>query len=1014
MPMGEGFDTLNGTNGNIDQELLRSFVAEVKSYLPEILRGVVDFYHNPRQLERLEEPHRYVHTIKGASAMVGLSALSEIALQLEEAFENIAAGQVLLTEEVIATFGQAVTHLGTYLENAAAGQLEIPHDLTEAMRSLSRLQGVLGGGGHVTIDITPTPIITSPASPGSLGSLDSFGSAEPADSGAQWQPDTESDIPIELLEIFLPEAEEYLRDMSTSLPLLAEQPGDRERLQDIRRNAHSLKGSAATVGFHEVARLAHRMEDMLDLLYEGGLRITPERMQLLFDSTDALEDMLDGKADEQRLSTIYEAYEGALGFSYQSAQSEQSGQSGTSEALARRDGPTSSAKGQVAPGNEALESERGQLNQASAKKGRGQFVRLPIESLDEVVKLVTELIITRASFEQNMSQLARQLEELRGSSTRLGRVSSKMEVQYEASTLGGGLALRKPFLSGGAPVAAAAAAKLNSNAYGFDDLEFDRYTEFHLLLRGLTEASGDIQTLDRELVAVKDDFDSCLNRQGRLCSDIQDKLMRMRMAPLSTLSTRLHRAIRTVASQRGKQVRFVIEGEETRLDKTVIEEMADPIAHILRNAIDHGIELSAVRQAKGKPAAGTIRLRAFYEGTQIIIQISDDGAGLNAERLRMVAINNGFLSNIDAVKMTEEDLYSLIFLPGFSTAPEISEISGRGVGLDVVKVAIHRMKGSVRVDSKSGQGTVFTVRLPMTMAVMRALMVRTCNQTFAVPLTGLNQVVRLDPQTIERINQEQVVRTGGKVYPLLQLGKLLNLNQSVDRPVERPDGAQPALLMNIEDRLVAIAVDESLGGREIVVKNLGNHLRQIRGVTGATLLGDGSAVLILNMPELIRDAFQPRMQLLGGRAKPAPTARKTPTVMVVDDSLSVRRVLSNLLSGVGWRPVQAKDGLDALELLMHLPLPPDVVLLDIEMPRMDGYEFISTLRKQKAYDHLPIVVLTSRAGQKHRDKAFEVGATDYMVKPYQDEALLDLIRRLINPSEDRGSRGEDRGSKIED
>src|SRR5262249_23779408 len=212
-------------------------VAEVKSYLPEILRGVVDFYHNPRQLERLEEPHRYVHTIKGASAMVGLSELSEIAFQLEEAFENIAAGQVLLTEEVVATFGQAVTHLGNYLENAAAGQFEIPPDLTEAMRSVSRLQGALGGGGHVTIDITPTPITTGPGGPGV---------AEPAGRRAPWQPDAESDIPIELLEIFLPEAEEYLRAMSLSIPLLAEQPEDKERLQDIRRNAHSLKGSAAT------------------------------------------------------------------------------------------------------------------------------------------------------------------------------------------------------------------------------------------------------------------------------------------------------------------------------------------------------------------------------------------------------------------------------------------------------------------------------------------------------------------------------------------------------------------------------------------------------------------------------------------------------------------------------------------------------------------------------------------------------------------------------------------------
>src|SRR5262249_34154274 len=225
---------------------------------------------------------------------------------------------VLLTEEVVATFGQAVTHLGNYLENAAAGQFEIPPDLTEAMRSVSRLQGALGGGGHVTIDITPTPITTGPGGPGV---------AEPAGARAPWQPDAESDIPIELLEIFLPEAEEYLRAMSLSIPLLAEQPEDKERLQDIRLNAHSLKGSAATVGFHEMARLAHRMEDMLDLLYEGGLRVTPDRIQLLFDSTDALEDMLDGKAEERHLDSLYEAYENALGFSFQRGQGGQGGQS---------------------------------------------------------------------------------------------------------------------------------------------------------------------------------------------------------------------------------------------------------------------------------------------------------------------------------------------------------------------------------------------------------------------------------------------------------------------------------------------------------------------------------------------------------------------------------------------------------------------------------------------------------------------------------------------------------------
>lgn len=488
--------------------------------------------------------------------------------------------------------------------------------------------------------------------------------------------------------------------------------------------------------------------------------------------------------------------------------------------------------------------------------------------------------------------------------------------------------------------------------------------------------------------------------------------MRLRMVPLSTLSTRLHRTAHNVATQRDKLVHFAIEGEEARLDKTVIEEMADPLLHILRNAIDHGIEPPAVREAQGKSPHGSIRLRAFHEGTQTVIQIGDDGAGLDPERLRQKAIKSGVISSADAAKLSEQELHSLIFLPGFSTATEVSEISGRGVGLDVVKSTVHRLKGSVYVDSHPGAGTVFTMRLPMTLAVMRALMVKSNGQTFAVPVVGLSQVVKLTPDVLERLGPDQVVRTGGKVYPLLQLSRLINLP-----PVAPSSGVQLGLILTVEDRQVAIAVDETMGGREIVVKNLGNHLRRVHGATGATLMGDGRVVLILNLPELVREVFRPRVQAFDPRkesrttsasvtrppaqlpaAKAPSAAPATLTVMVVDDSLSVRRVLSNRLTAAGWTPLQAKDGLDALEQLQQMQVPPDLMLVDIEMPRMDGYEFISNLRKQREYAHLPVIVLTSRAGQKHRDRAFEVGATEYLVKPYQDEVLLSLVRRLARPN----------------
>mgnify|MGYP002381610687 FL=1 len=841
------------------------------------------------------------------------------------------------------------------------------------------------------------------------------------------EPEPMPDIPAELLEVFLPEAEEHLRVMTLSLPALAAQPGNKALLQEIRRSAHSLKGSAAVVGFQEITKLAHRAEDLLDLLYEDELKLTPEHLQLLYTSTEALENLLNQRPDRETLQGLYEAYAEVLDAERQTGASAESAPARAFSFDVPTTAPAGSADaaaGQAERTTAPLSSETTETTEPASVVNRGKFVRVPIEQLDGVVKLVTELLVNHAAFEQNMTSLNRQLEETHANAARLGRVATKMEVQFEASTLGGRQTPTRAFsataLLGGnsnAPsfnLPGLSAPVLNQNTYGFDALEFDRYTEFHLLLRELTEAASDVRTLESELTSVKDYFQNCLEREARLCRNIQEQLMRLRMVPLSTLSSRLHRTAHTVATRRGKQVNFAIEGEETRLDKTVIEELADPLLHILRNAIDHGIETPAVREACGKPVQGAIRVRAYHEGTQTVIQIGDDGGGLDPDRLRQTAIKNGLLTQADAARISPEELYGLIFLPGFSTATEVSEISGRGVGMDVVKSTIHRLKGTVYVDSQPGAGTVFTMRLPMTLALTRALMVKTQQQTFAVPLAGLAQVVKLTPNLLERIGPDTVVRSGDKVYPLLQLSKLLRLPSNS----QSQNLTQMALLMTIEDHQVAIAVDETLDSREIVVKNLGNHLRHVHGLTGATLLGDGAVVLILNVAELLRDVFRPRLpKLERAEARPVtvtplptpkastpkPATPKAPaakavaaplTVMVVDDSLSVRRVLSNRLTTAGWSPLQAKDGLDALEQLQHMTIPPDLLLVDIEMPRMDGYEFINTLRKQPEYADLPVIVLTSRAGQKHRDRAFEVGATDYLVKPYQDDVLLSLIRRL--------------------
>ena len=911
---------------------------------------------------------------------------------------------------------------------------------------------------------SPESFAPSPTAPG-VGEADSQGSYFSAE------------VSAELAEVFALEAEDHLRHMSSALQTLDVQPGDQELIQSLRRSAHSLKGAAAMVGFREITQLAHRMEDLLDLVYEGRLGFTGEIHRLLFVSTDTLEDLSGGKPSTERLQSLYAEYAqlldaapaestravelpilGELSPTFEmpvpmpapepvitpvtQTVTETVGEAAEPVVAA----PTISLLPLVAPPVAARRIENKvaltPALQAAADSAQNpqnnQFVRLPIGRLDELVRLATELVITRTSFEQRMADFARQIDDLRFSSDRLKRISTQIETQYEASTLGGNEGELTTAFAG----AGVGSALLSRTTHGFDALEFDRYTEFHLLSRELAETTSDAQTVGLELSSLLGDFDSFLNRQSRLNREIQDKLMRMRMVPLATLATRLHRTVRNVAAQQGKQVELILSGEEVELDKTVLEELSDPLQHLLRNAVDHGIEAPELRDHQDKAPKGLIRISAYTEGTQVIIQIQDDGHGLDPDKIRATAVRHEVISSAEAAEMTDEALWSLIFLPGFSTSQSVSEISGRGVGLDVVQSAVTRLKGSISIDSAPGIGTAFTIRLPMTMAVTQGLMVKSGTQSYAIPLGNVTQILRINETQIESVGRSPVINVGGQVSPLLWLSQILGSEAGSGEILAR----QPALILKVDGRQIALAVDQILGGREIVVKNLGSHLRKVHGVLGATLLGDGSVVLILNLADLVRDSLRragrdalrttsPIQQLSLTRRlsltemadaqspeipaasdaaaetpaeptsddkdyAPPPVAlvermSHTISVMVVDDSPSVRRVSTGLIRSVGWNARQARDGLEALENLQHTMTRPDLLLLDIEMPRMDGYQLLAALRAQPAWRDLPIVMVTSRASARHRQKAIELGATDYLIKPYQGDELISLIRRLV-------------------
>ncbi len=988
----------------VDREVMIGFIEEAKSYLPAIFEGIDAYRADPTNLDGLEVAHRHVHTIKGASSMVGLTGLSHIAYYVEEALEEIGAGHLALNEETAVFLRQTIDNINAYLDGVMSGDLEERPLLTQVTKAYRRVREL-----PEEDDETAVAQILADLEEAEKPKPAPIPSAPTADIPAV-DVDVLEDISAELLEAFTIEAEDHLRNVGAQLATLDKDPSQIGLIQEIRRAIHTIKGGAGTVGIIPIARLAHRMEDVLDLLYEGQMTLTPDVMAVLFSSSDALEDLLTGGADETELQTrlteLYAQYTAWLGEAAESPLSvpiilEPLGEEPTIDLA------------ELAPQLAAAETKTKMEAGPAQPTKSSEVVRVPLERLDELVRSVSELVITRTTFEQHMGGLVHLVDELWHSFERLRQVSHKLETQYEVTALGGnqwtlvGASGERPQVSG------RSLGSKNPGSNGgletgdyvkeFDELQMDRYTEFHLLSRELTETTSDLRTIGNELRHVIGDFDGVLNRQGRLSSEIQDKLMRTRMVPLANIATRLHRAVRVVSQKQGKLIDLTLIGENIELDKKVLEEMADPLLHVLRNAVDHGIEPSALRQVMGKSERGEITLKAYYQGNQVVLEIADDGAGLEPQILRAKAVSAGYVSEADAPQLSDDELYSLIFLPGFSTAEEVSEVSGRGVGMDVLKTSVHKLKGTISVDSSPGQGTTFTIRLPMTLAVTRALLVKSYGETFAIPLAAVSQILRAGQDEYEQIGQDEVIRVGGKVYPLLQLGTVLNLSPISEETATRP----PVLILEAGATQVALVVDEILEGREIVVKTLGNHLRHVHAVTGATLMGDGSIVLILNPAELVTNPEQAESggwskihQPEGGRHKPL-------SVLIVDDSVSVRRVVSNLIKNAGWVPSTAKDGLEALGFIQNAVQLPDVILLDIEMPRMDGYELTATLQAHDVFRRIPIVMLTSRAGEKHRRKALDLGVADYLVKPYQDETLLNAVRRLTQVA-----KGQDGWAKV--
>lgn len=788
--------------------------------------------------------------------------------------------------------------------------------------------------------------------------------------------DDEFEIDAEMLEVFAMEAEDLLRNIETNLEILARQPDNRDALWEIRRNAHTFKGAAGIVGLKKPSELAHRVEDLLDRLSEIEAASNEKIFHLLLTAAECLKALTAGENSPQlmaRIAAVYTDFDTVLA----SLSESPAFLSEPEPVAAEISTDTSEVDIEILPANEVVEPKE---ERSFAKTQNRPIVRVSLSRLDELVKNVRDLVVSRSVFEQRLLEFEQQIDELHNSTRRLQATSSKLEIDFEASMLGGS-ALAAPMMGKSSTWSQGLGSSLPQ---GFDALEFDQYTDFHQSTRELSETTSDTFAINTALDVVRGNLVTLFDHQRRLIDEMQERLMSIRMVEFGTLTTRLQRAVRVTCDEENKKAEITIENGHLEIDTQILDSLIEPLMHLLKNAVVHGIETPDTRRMLGKPEYGRISVSVINEETHIGLTVSDDGRGIAGRALKEKAVNTGLVSIESAEAMSDEQLLDLIFLPGLTTAEKLNLSAGRGVGMSIVKESIESHQGTISIESAPQKGTTFSVRMPLPLAVTNVVLVKAHRQTYAIPIKLVKHIGDIALSSVKSLGSEKMLEVGTGKYAFKHLDEFLGMPSSIDVQQEHIT----TLIIETSGKTCAVAVDQVIKSEEIVIKPLGKPLDAIKGVLGAAILGSGELVPILDLPHLLKH----------GAKAPRPTSLpelvKETVVMVVDDSPSVRHMTSKVIEAAGWTIEIAKDGVDALEKLNIATRKPDVILSDIEMPRMDGYELVASLQLQPGLREIPVVFITSRSGEKHRDKAFAAGVTEYLAKPYEDRELVATIKRL--------------------
>ncbi len=934
-------------------ELQQIFLDEAREYLEKLSADILelDKFAGTAQPDLINRALRGAHTLKGSAAMVNLNNIRDLGHKMEDCLQVVRDNNLKVPRPLLDVCLKSIDAIGVMVENfrrTGEDRFTKSQPLMDLFIAYTKQLQETGEIKDTNVTLTATPV-----------------ASEAAEEATDFQPD-------ELQQIFLDEANEYLEKLNADMLELEKVAGtvQPELVNRVLRGAHTLKGSAAMVNLKNISELAHKMEDCLQVVRDNNLKVPRPLLDILFKSCDAIGTMLKkfrstGKdaLDVSRYIAVLKEY---------MTQLQQTGEVKT--ALSLEAAPVQ-VEAQPAPKQKAFTEET---------------VRIDIRSLNNLVNMSAELVISRNRLTNELAGVTRLINKFMKERNHLAQVNKKILTTIQKN----------------------AGERADTNA-GFSDIlkefsetEFDRFSDLDIISRDVRSAMLNLDETINELRGLSSILGQNVVKVSGIANDLNREIVGMRMVPMRQMYTRFQRSFRDIAKGEGKEIIFNTEGEDTKLDKSVMEEIVEPVLHMVRNAIGHGIEKPETRLANGKPAEGTLTIRAYQKGSRVILEIEDDGGGIPVEKVKAKAVRQGLISQEEADAMPASKATELIFLPGFSTAEKITELSGRGVGMDVVKNTIRQLKGTVTVETREGKGTKFIISLPITLAINQALLVSASEHIYAVPLELVLETLSVSSDylmTDEDGNKTISIR--GEEYEFRYLNELLGY--SIEALEYKT--MHSVVVIGLDDRKVAVAVEKLIGKEEIVVKSLGRHLRNVRGIIGATILGDGQVVVILDIEYLLRPIGErgedvhiealPASEEEPQEIHPTITKRKRKsakiTVLHADDSPSVRKYVQSVLKGANIEVISADDGLNALNRLTQPNANIDLIVSDLEMPRMNGFEFVTEVRKMDAYKDIPFIIVTARAGDKHRRTGLELGANAFLNKPFDPSQLIETIESYI-------------------